>query len=83
MIELLEDADLPGVTDVRGKGLMLAVDFESKELRGDVVEAAMKRGLLLLGCGYRTIRLLPPLDVTEREIEISAEIFAEAVEDVA
>ncbi|MFQ3295288.1 MAG: 4-aminobutyrate aminotransferase [Halobacteriales archaeon] len=83
MIEFLEDADMPGVTDIRGKGLMLAVDFETKDLRGDVVKAAMKRGLLLLGCGYRTIRLLPPLDVTEREIEMSGEIFVDAVEAAA
>ncbi|USZ67741.1 aminotransferase class III-fold pyridoxal phosphate-dependent enzyme [Halorussus salilacus] len=81
--ELLEDADLPNVEDVRGRGLMLAVEFDTKDRREAVVEAALKRGLLVLGCGYKTLRLLPPLDVTAREIDLAFDVFASAVEDVA
>ncbi|WP_158056198.1 aminotransferase class III-fold pyridoxal phosphate-dependent enzyme [Halorussus halophilus] len=83
MRELLEDAELPNVIDVRGAGLMLAVEFDTKDRREAVVDAAMKRGLLTLGCGYKTLRLLPPLDVTEREIDLAFDLFASAVEDVA
>ncbi|WP_255167248.1 aminotransferase class III-fold pyridoxal phosphate-dependent enzyme [Natrononativus amylolyticus] len=79
----LEESDAPGLTDVRGRGLMLAVEFDTKARREAVVEAAMKRGLLTLGCGYKTLRLLPPLDVTEREIDLGAELFLEAIDDVA
>ncbi|WP_306057843.1 aminotransferase class III-fold pyridoxal phosphate-dependent enzyme [Natronococcus wangiae] len=79
----LEESDAPGMTDVRGRGLMLAVEFDSKERREAVVEAAFERGLLTLGCGYKTLRLLPPLDVTGREIDLGAELFLEAVDDVA
>jgi 4-aminobutyrate aminotransferase len=81
--ELLEDADMPNVVDVRGRGLMLAVEFDTKDRREAVVEAALKRGLLTLGCGYKTLRLLPPLDATEREIELGFDIFESAVHDVA
>jgi 4-aminobutyrate aminotransferase len=81
--ELLTDADLPGVTDVRGLGLLLAVEFDSKERRDDVQEAAMQHGLLTLGCGYRTLRLLPPLDATEREIGLGVELLGEAAREVA
>ena len=83
MTELIEDAELPNVTDVRGRGLMLAVEFDTKERREAVVEAALKRGLLVLGCGYKTLRLLPPLDVTPREIELGFDLFRASVEDVA
>lgn len=78
MQELIRDAGLPGVTDVRGKGLMLAVEFESKELRDAVQENAFERGYLIMGCGKKTIRLLPPLDVTPREIELGAALFEES-----
>lgn len=78
--EYLGDTDLPGVTDVRGIGLMLAVDFESKERRDNVVDAAFERGLLVLGCGYQTLRVLPPLDVTHREIELGIELLIDAIE---
>lgn len=81
--EQLDDADLPGVTNIRGIGLMLAIDFESKELRDAVVDAAFARGLLVLGCGYRTLRALPPLDVTGREIDIATELLADAIREVA
>jgi 4-aminobutyrate aminotransferase len=83
MTELIEDAELPNVTDVRGRGLMLAVEFDTKERREAVVEAALKRGFLVLGCGYKTLRLLPPLDVTPREIELGFDLFRASVEDVA
>jgi 4-aminobutyrate aminotransferase len=38
---------------------------------------------MTLGCGKRTVRLLPPLDVTEREIELGESLFVESVEAVA
>ena len=81
--QTVRDVDLPGVTDVRGKGLMLAVEFESSDLRDEVQEAALKRGLLTLACGSTVIRFLPALDVTEREIAMGADLLTEAVSDVA
>jgi len=79
--EAMRDADLDPVTDVRGKGLMLAVEFDSKERRDDVQAAALQRGLLTLGCGYNVIRILPPLDVTEREIGLGVELLTDAIAD--
>ena len=81
--EHFEDADPSGVTDVRGKGLMLAVEFDSKERRDAVQKAALQRGLLVLSCGYNVIRVLPPLDVTAREIDLGAELLIAAIEDTA
>ncbi|MEA3440266.1 MAG: acetyl ornithine aminotransferase family protein [Chloroflexota bacterium] len=67
----------PSIGEVRGKGLMIGVDLvkdrETKEpasdLRDRVVEEAFKRGLILLGCGDSTIRLIPPLTVTKTEVD--------------
>jgi len=78
--ELLADADPDTVTDVRGRGLMLAVEFETKSTREAVVAECFRRGLLVLGCGHRTVRLLPPLDVTAREVELGTSLFLDAVE---
>jgi len=77
------DADPPGVADVRGKGLMLAVEYDTKERREDAVAAALARGLLTIGCGHKTMRVLPPLDVTEREIDLGADLLVEAIEATA
>jgi 4-aminobutyrate aminotransferase len=83
MRELLADADLPGAVDVRGKGLMLAVEWESGDRRDEVIEAGLSRGFLTLGCGTKSLRLLPPLDVTEREIRLAADLLEAAATDVA
>ncbi|MEF8915790.1 class-III pyridoxal-phosphate-dependent aminotransferase [Natronomonas sp.] len=79
----LADEDLTNAVDVRGKGLMLAVEFDTKERRDDVQEAAMKRGLLTLGCGHKTLRLLPPMDVREREISMAVRLLSEAAGSAA
>jgi 4-aminobutyrate aminotransferase len=77
------DTEYDCVEDVRNLGLLVAVDYDSKERRDDVVHAALERGLLTLGCGTKTLRLLPPLDVTEREITMGASILNEAHAEVA
>ncbi|UCB50113.1 MAG: acetyl ornithine aminotransferase family protein, partial [Deltaproteobacteria bacterium] len=77
--------------DVRGKGLMIGVEFvkdrETKEKaikwRGEVIAAAFRKGLLLLGCGENTIRFCPALTVTKDEVDVCLSIFEEAVREVA
>ena len=71
-----------GVVDVRGRGLMLAVEFDTPERRDAVVKSAFQRGLLTLGCGPSSLRLLPPLDVTEREIDLGVELLLETIRTV-
>lgn len=80
---LRTDLSQDAVESVRGLGLMIGVEFDTKDRREDVQRAAFERGLLTLGAGYKTIRLLPPLDVTEREIEIATDVFSAAVEDAS
>ncbi|MCH7661749.1 MAG: aspartate aminotransferase family protein [Euryarchaeota archaeon] len=81
--ELLRDAGFESVVDMRGRGLMLAVEFDTKARREVVITAALERGLLTLACGYKTLRLLPPLDVTEREIDLGISLLSEAIDAVA
>ncbi|MFB6111490.1 MAG: aspartate aminotransferase family protein [Halobacteriaceae archaeon] len=81
--DLLTDLEAPFVENVRGKGLMVAFDLDTKDRREAVIKASLNRGLLLLGCGHRTIRVLPPLDVREREIEIGVDVLGDALDDSA
>jgi 4-aminobutyrate aminotransferase len=79
----------PRVGEVRGIGLMLAVEFvksrETKEkdgnLRNAVEQAAFKRGLLILGCGENNIRFCPSLVITKEEADKAVELFGLAVSD--
>ncbi len=77
----------PSIGDVRGIGLMIGVEFvkdrqtkePDHELRDRVVDLAFERGLLTLGCGKSTIRIAPPLSISEAEMKQGLEIFEEAI----
>ncbi|MFC7071817.1 aspartate aminotransferase family protein [Halovenus rubra] len=83
MQALMHELEMPGAVDVRGKGLMLAVEFDSEERRDAIQEGTFSRGLLTIGCGKKTLRLLPPLDVTEREIRMAADIINDTAKAIA
>lgn len=65
----------PIVTDARGLGLMIAVEFQTPEQRNKVEEECFQRGFMTLSCGYKALRFLPPLDVTKREVDIGCNIL--------
>ncbi|MEW9528648.1 aspartate aminotransferase family protein [Microbispora sp. NPDC049125] len=73
----------PGaVTAIRGRGLLWGVDFASKELSGEVQIGLARRGLLVSPCLSRpeTLRLLPPLIATRREVDRALDALTSAVE---
>ncbi|HEB65119.1 MAG TPA: acetyl ornithine aminotransferase family protein [Chloroflexi bacterium] len=77
----------PSIGDVRGIGLMIGVEFvtdretrqPAPELRSRVERLAFEHGLLSLGCGTSTIRISPPLNITEEELLEGLEIFEHAI----
>ncbi len=71
------------VTDVRGLGLMLGVEFDTAEHAEEVQWACFERGLLVLECGVSSVRMSPPLTVTEAEMATALRIFGEAIAHVA
>jgi len=71
------------VTDVRGKGLMLGVEFDSADHAEEAQWACYERGLLVLECGRTSVRMSPALIVSEAEMTTALRIFGEAVAAVA
>ena len=71
------------VTDVRGKGLMLGVEFDTAEHAEAVQWTCFERGLLVLECGRSSVRLSPALTVSEDEMTTALRIFVDAVAQVA
>ena len=55
------ETDFKGVTNVRGAGLLVAMDLPDGETRDRVWQGCWDRGLAVLSCGPRSIRLRPPL----------------------
>ncbi len=71
------------IRDVRGKGLMIGIEFDTPDHAEEVQWAAFQRGLLVLECGRSSIRLAPPLTVTEAEMAAALALFGQAVGAVA
>ena len=71
------------VTAVRGMGLMLGVEFDTPEHAEAVQWAAFQRGLLVLECGRSSVRMSPPLTVTEDEMATALRLFTESIAEVA
>lgn len=63
----------PEVASVSGMGLMIGIELKNKKA-GDVVKAALDKGVLLLTAKTK-IRLLPPLTITYEEIDKGLEIL--------
>jgi 4-aminobutyrate aminotransferase len=72
-------ATQPAIEQVRGRGLMVGIELSSGELAGAVERACFERGLLVLTCGARSIRMAPPLVVTVELADTAVAIFAEAL----
>ncbi len=71
------------VGEVRGKGLMIGIEFDSAGHAEEVQWACFQRGLLVLECGKSAVRMSPALTVSEAEMATALRIFAEAIADVA
>ncbi|HJW84072.1 MAG TPA: acetyl ornithine aminotransferase family protein [Anaerolineae bacterium] len=79
----------PSIGDVRGKGLMIGVEFvldkQTKEpahdLAEDITQRGFQKGLLLLPAGVSTIRLSPALNITKDIVDEALEIFEEAISE--
>jgi acetylornithine/N-succinyldiaminopimelate aminotransferase len=68
---------LPGVLETRGRGLLLAAELD--RAAAPVVAAALENGLLVTSAGETTLRLTPPLVVSEDEIDSALEILREVL----
>ncbi|HEX6128356.1 MAG TPA: aspartate aminotransferase family protein [Candidatus Limnocylindria bacterium] len=78
----------PGVAEVRGRGLMIGIEFADPEtlapkpeLAKELLREAFERRLLLLTCGTwgQVVRVIPPLVTTDAEVDSAITIIGEAL----
>jgi len=70
------------VKDVRGLGLILAIEFFNEKKAKKFSSLCLKKGLLVLLTEKFNIRLLPPLNVKKTEIVESLKIMDEVMEEI-
>ena len=67
-------------TAVRGRGLMLGLKCEVENSK--IIQAAYENKLLLVPAADNVVRILPPLNITDKEINVAMERFEVLVDDV-
>lgn len=74
----------PLITEVRGKGLMLAAMTESPDITTEIILRCHNRGLILFWLLFegKAIRITPPLTVSNQEIEEGCQLLLEVMDEV-
>lgn len=68
------------VKDIRGVGLMQGIEVTIPA--SDIVSKCMEKGLLLIGAGANVVRFVPPLTVTQTEINSAIGILTDALQEI-
>lgn len=63
------------VSNVRGRGLMIAFDLPDTKTRDKVLDKCFNENLLVLKCGAKTIRFRPPLNLSKEEAGLGIDII--------
>jgi len=66
----------------RGLGLFCAFDCKDAAMRDNIFKESMKNGLMVLGCGEKTIRFRPPITVAKENIDAGIEIIDKIIKDI-
>ncbi len=73
--------NLPIVKDVRGKGLMIGTQIDSKIKPFDIEVKCLEKGLCTTTAGTDVVRFLPPLTISDKEIEEGLKIYKSVLEE--
>lgn len=66
------------IKEVRGKGLMIAAKLDIET--GDIVNECLRRGLLVISAGSKTLRFVPPLIITNQDVDCAIKVLDEVME---
>lgn len=67
--------------EIRGKGLMIGIDIKSPYSALEIEKRLLENGLLCSTAGKNTLRFVPPLNITKKEIDKGLEILKKVLED--
>ncbi|MFA6541052.1 MAG: L-lysine 6-transaminase [Bacteroidota bacterium] len=71
------------LSNPRGRGLMCAMDIDTAQNRNQLIQKAYEEGLILIGCGDRSIRFRTPLTISQNELHDGLGIIRKAVEEIS
>lgn len=74
--------NLPLVSEVRGKGLMIGIQISDKVKPFDIEVKCLEHGLCTTTAGTNVVRFLPPLTITDKEIDEGLALFKTTLKEM-
>ena len=74
-MQQLTDANLPGVVEIRGKGLMIGIELEEATPAADIWKKCMNEGLIVCVAKNNVLRIVPPLTIEQDILEQGLDIL--------
>ncbi|MDO4614215.1 MAG: aspartate aminotransferase family protein [Lachnospiraceae bacterium] len=71
----------PCIRAHRGAGLMRGLEFDENHPVGAIINRALEKGLLIISAGNNVLRFVPPLIITEKEIDEAVAILDSCIEE--
>jgi L-lysine 6-transaminase len=69
------------ISNVRGRGLMCAVDLPDGHSRNNLISRIFDNGAIILPCGERSMRFRPPLNITDSEIRMALDTIRKSLDE--
>ena len=70
------------VSNSRGKGLFCAFDLDSSSSRDKLISNMEEEGALILGCGHKSVRFRPHLNISKEEIDIACDTLDNSLKKI-
>ncbi len=68
---------IDSIDNVRGRGLMIGFDMPDSRIRDTFVIESLKKGLIVLGAGDKSVRVIPPYIIDQKEIDEGLRVISE------
>ena len=82
-LEKLKEKYKKRIKEVRGEGLILGIEFKDKETAKATVNKCIEHGLLTILTAQKVMRILPPLNVSRKDIDLAVKIIEKALKEVS
>ncbi|MBU1097938.1 MAG: aspartate aminotransferase family protein [Bacteroidetes bacterium] len=79
IIEKIKSLDFTEIVEIRGKGLLIGIEFKAEYDVKNISKELLNKGVVTVTAGNNTLRLLPPLIVSEKEINEFLKVFADTL----
>ncbi len=79
IVQMIQDAKIPALREIRGKGILIGLQFDAERQTKPIMLECMEQGLLVCIAKKNVLRLAPPLTITDAELNAGMKILIDVL----